>query len=212
MTLAEFSQYGGITVMLPAAVVVGIWLWYSRSRRSLLLWIATLLIVYSIVLISKIIFKGWGIGLESLDISVISGHATNTCLVLTVVLSLLARQISHRLRWPAASLGLLMGWWFSFNCVAPYLHPLSEAIAGALLGTVAACVFLYCLEDTEIRKIPLTALVLGILFMAFNTATPKHTAERVLNRIAVSISGGEKAFKQPEWRTPEEQLQIRPSI
>lgn len=186
--------------MLPAAVVIGAWLWFSRSRRSALLWLAVLLSVYAAVGASKILFKGWGIGLESLNIAVISGHATNTSLILPVAMSLLAQQVDPRLRWPGAGVGLLIAWWFSINCVAPYIHPLQEAIAGALLGSFAACGFLYCLENTEIKKIPAAALVMGLAFIAFNTTTTKYTAEHLLNRIAVSVSGGETAFKRSEWR------------
>lgn len=186
--------------MLPAAVVIGAWLWFSRSRRSALLWLVVLLSVYATVGASKILFKGWGIGLENLNIAVISGHATNTSLVLPVAMGLLAQQIDPRLRWPGAGVGLLIAWWFSINCVAPYIHPLQEAIAGALLGSVAACGFLYCLENTEIKKIPAAALVIGLAFIVFNTTTTKYTAEHFLNRIAVSVSGGETVFKRSEWR------------
>jgi hypothetical protein len=212
MTLVELTPYGGITVMLPAAIVVGVWLCFCGSRRPALLWLATMLSMYVIVGVSKILFKGWGIGLHSLNVAVISGHAMHTCLVLTVVLSLLARQINPRLSWPAAGLGLIVGWWFAMNCVFPFIHPLQEAIAGAVLGSIAACAFLYSIEGLEIRKIPPTALVLGLVFMAFNATTPKHTAENVLNRIAVTISGAQRAFKQPEWRQPEVLQQLKPSI
>ena len=212
MGLAQITPYGGITVMLPAAVVIGTWLWFSGNRRGATLWGATLLSVYGIVAFSKILFKGWGIGLGSLNIAVISGHAMNTSLMLTVTLSLLAGQIRHSLRWPAAAFGLLLSWFFAVNCVAPYFHPLQEAIAGALLGSTAACVFLYGLEDTAERvKIPGMALVLGLMFMAFNTTTTKYSAEHFLNHIAVSISGVERAHRKPEWRTPEELSEIRPS-
>ncbi|WP_397449591.1 phosphatase PAP2 family protein [Pseudomonas sp. NA-150] len=212
MGLAQIAPYGGITVMLPAAVVIGAWLWFSGNPRGARLWGATLLSVYCIVAFSKILFKGWGIGLESLNIEVISGHAMNTCLVLTVTLSLLARQFKHSLRWPAAALGLLLGWLFAVNCVAPYIHPLEEAVAGALLGSMGACVFLYCLEETAERvKIPGMALALGLMFMAFNATTPKYTAEHLLNHVAVTISGGERAYAKPEWRSPEELSEMRPS-
>ena len=140
------TPYGGITVMLPAALVITGWLWLSRSRRSALLWMATLFVVYSLVVASKILFKGWGVAMESIGIYVLSGHAMNTCLVLTGGLSLLARQVHAGLRWPAALLGLTLGWVFSVYCVAPYIHPLPEAVAGALLGSLAACVFLLGLE------------------------------------------------------------------
>jgi len=194
------TPYGGITVMLPAALVITGWLWMTRSRRSALLWVATLFVVYSLVVASKILFKGWGVALESLGIYVLSGHAMNTCLVLTVGLSLLARQVHAALRWPAALLGLAVGWAFSVYCVAPYIHPLPEAIAGALLGSLGACVFLFGLENIRPGRIPSAAVVAGLLFIAVSTTTTKFTAESILDRISVKISGADKAFKQPEWR------------
>lgn len=204
--LASITPYGGITVMLPAALVITGWLWMTRSRRSALLWIATVFAVYAIVAASKILFKGWGVALESLGIYVLSGHAMNTCLVLTVGLSLLVRQLHPALRWPAALLGLTLGWLFSIYCVAPFIHPLPEAIAGALLGSLAACLFLLGLENFQPDRIPSAALLVGLLFIAFTAATPKYTAESILDHISLRISGAEQVFRAPEWRVPTEPL------
>ncbi|WP_422765418.1 hypothetical protein [Pseudomonas maioricensis] len=204
--LASITPYGGITVMLPAALVITGWLWMTRSRRSALLWIATVFAVYSIVAVSKILFKGWGVALESLGIYVLSGHAMNTCLVLTVGLSLLARQVHPLLNWPAAAIGLAVGWMFSIYCVAPFIHPLPEAVAGALLGSLAACLFLLGLENIQPGRIPSAALLVGLLLIAFNATTPKYTAESILDRISMRISGAEQVFRAPEWRVPEQPL------
>nr|WP_160105155.1 phosphatase PAP2 family protein [Pseudomonas izuensis] len=187
--------------MLPAALVVAGWLWCTASRKLALLWLGVLSAAYFVVGLSKVLFKGWGIGLESLDIAVISGHAMNACLVSTVVLSLLLRQLDHRLRWLALGAGLLSTWWFSVQYVAQSIHPLSEAVAGAVVGSAAACVFLYRLEKKQVRKIPPQALVLGLAIIMLSTSIPKYTAEGALNSIAVALSGAEKAVIQPHWRT-----------
>ncbi|WP_122317352.1 hypothetical protein [Pseudomonas cichorii] len=200
MLLQTLTPYGGITVMFPAALVIGGWLWTSRSRTAALLWGLTLLVAYSIVVASKILFKGWGVALDSLGVYVLSGHAMNTCLVLTVGLSLLARQLRHSLRWPAAALGLLLGWLFSLYCVAPFIHPLAEAVAGALLGSLAACVFLACLEHHSGTRIPSTAVMTGLLLIAISSTTTKYNAEKLLDRISTGMSGSEEAFRQPQWR------------
>src|SRR5476651_300839 len=150
MQLAAITPYGGITVMLPVALVITLWLMLTRSRQSAMLWVGIVLFVYGVVGVSKILFKGWGVALDSLGIFVLSGHAMNTCLMLTVGLSLLGRQIHSSLRWPSS------------------------------------------------------AVVAGLMLIALSTTTTKYTAESLLDRIAVKISGGEKAYKQPEWRVPED--------
>lgn len=204
----HIAQYAGITVMFPAALVVAGWLWCASSRKLALLWLGVLFVAYFVVGLSKVLFKGWGIGVESLNIAVISGHAMNACLVSTIVLSLLFRQLDHRLRWLALSTGLLSTWWFSVQYVGQTIHPLAEAIAGAVVGSAAACVFLCRLEKKKIRKIPLPALALGLAIIMLSTSIPKYTAEGVLNSLAVTLSGAERAFMQPHWRISGEHARL----
>ncbi|MFS9598773.1 hypothetical protein, partial [Klebsiella variicola] len=65
---AELAQYGGITVMIPAATVIAVWLWYSNPR-ALRAWVITVFATYSLVAVSKLMFKGWGLSFEHLDIA-----------------------------------------------------------------------------------------------------------------------------------------------
>jgi hypothetical protein len=204
MGLQTFTPYGGISVMLPAALVIAVWLWTTRSRRSAVLWGFTLLVTYSVVVVSKVLFKGWGVALESLGIYVLSGHAMNMCLMLPVGLSLLARQIRPVLRWPAAALGLVLGGLFATFCVAPFIHPLPEALAGAMLGGTAALLFLASLENLATGRIPSAAVVAGLLFIAISSNATQLNAERLLDRISMKISGSDQAFRQPDWRTASE--------
>ena len=191
----QIVQYAGITVMFPAALVIAAWLWSAASKKIALLWLGVLVCAYLIVGVSKILFKGWGIGLEDLGIAVFSGHAMNACLVFTVMLNLLCQQLDQRLRWPVLGAGLVATWWFAIHYVAHTIHPLPEAIAGALIGSVAACVFLFNLKKNTLGKIPRPALVMGLaVVLAFN-AMPKYTAERLLDHIAITLSGADQAFR-----------------
>lgn len=194
------AQLASISVMFPAALVVAAWLWSAGSKKIAFLWLGVLASAYFVVGMSKLLFKGWGIGLESLDIAVFSGHAMNACLVFTVMLSLVCRQFGRRLLWPVLGAGLLATWWFSLHYVAHIIHPLSEAIAGALVGSVAACVFLLWLDKKHTGKIPQPVLAIGLAIVLVCGWMPKLTAEGLLNEIATSLSGAEHAFKRPYWR------------
>ncbi|WP_256737563.1 hypothetical protein [Pseudomonas sp. dw_358] len=195
------GQYGGITVMIPAAALIGCWLWASASRKALYAWLITLLGAYTLVGASKIIYKGWGVGAESLNIAVISGHAMNTCLVVTTLLSLLFRQIDHRLRWVGAGVGLLFSWWFACFCVAPDIHPLSEALAGVIVGTLACSLFLWVTRDEHIAPFSRRALAFGFVVLVVSASFPKYTAEAVLGHVAVSLSGAAVPYDRAHWRS-----------
>ena len=191
----QIVQYAGITVMFPAALVIAAWLWVGASKRIAFVWVAVLVSAYLVVGASKILFKGWGIGLHDLGIAVFSGHAMNACLVFTVMLNLLCQQLDHRLRWPVLGAGLMATWWFAIHYVAHTIHPLPEAIAGALIGSVAACVFLFSLKKNTLGKIPRPALVMGLAVVLVFNSMPKYTAERLLDHIAITLSGADQAFR-----------------
>ncbi|PFG24493.1 hypothetical protein ATH90_3296 [Pseudomonas lurida] len=195
---AELAHYGGITVMIPAALIIAVWLRYSNPW-ALRAWVITVGVTYSIVALSKLLFKGWGLSFEPLDIAVLSGHAMNTCLMLTVALSLLARQFNPVLRWPAAGAGLLASAWFSAYCVAPYIHPLNEALAGATLGAVAAITFLWRIESADIKVSP-SFIGGGLVVLLACALVPKYNAELLLNRVAITFSGADQAHQEPSWR------------
>ena len=195
---AELAQYGGITVMIPAALVIAVWLRYS-TPWALRAWIITLGITYSIVAASKLLFKGWGLSFQHLDIAVISGHAMNTCLMVTVATSVLARQFNLAWRWPAALAGSVISIGFSAYCVAPYIHPLNEALAGAALGATAASVFLWRIDAAPIKVSPVF-IGGGLVFLLVCALVPKYNAELLLNRVAVTLSGADQAHQEPAWR------------
>ncbi len=195
---AELAHYGGITVMIPAAIIIAVWLRYS-TPWALRAWAITVAVAYSIVAASKLLFKGWGVSLQYLDIAVLSGHAMNTCLMVTVGSSLVARHYKPAWRWPAALVGLICSIWFSAYCVAPYIHPLNEALAGAALGALAAGAFLWRIEPAEVN-VPRAVIGAGLVAVLACAWVPKYNAELLLNRVAVSLSGAEQAHQEPSWR------------
>lgn len=193
-------QYGGVTVMFPIALLIAGWLWQGQARLACRWWLLTVLSCYALVGFSKVLFKGWGIGLPELGIAVFSGHAMNVTLMVPVFASLLARQFAPNWRWPMAALGVAFGWWFSVTLVAHRLHPLPEAIAGAMIGTGAALGFLWWLEPASLRALPRTSVAMGIVLLGLAASAPKVTAERMLDRFATSLSGAAEPFTHEDLR------------
>lgn len=193
-------EYGAITVMFPIALVIAGWLWLVRARAACMVWLLTVLCTYALVGASKILFKGWGIGLPSLNIAVFSGHAMNACLMVPVLASMLARQIDPRLRWPAALAGTAFGVWFAATLVGNVIHPMAEAIIGALIGSCAALGFLLVLERWRIPRLGPVVLVPGLMLIVLAAAAPKFTAEYWLDQVATSLSGATKPFRHADLK------------
>lgn len=187
--------------MIPAATLIACWLWLSASRKAAYCWLVTLAAAYTVVGASKIAYKGWGVGAESLNIAVISGHAMNTGVVVTVLCSLLARQLDHRLRWVGAAVGLAFSWWFAATCVAPRIHPLAEALAGVMVGTAAAGWFLWVIRSERVAPFSRRALAFGFVVMLVSASLPKYTAESVLGHVAIKLSGADEPYENAHWRS-----------
>ncbi|WP_249934978.1 phosphoesterase [Azotobacter chroococcum] len=194
------TRYSDLAVMLPAAGVIAVWLLAGRSPRALLAWLVTLGACYLPVVLSKLAFKGWGFGIRALDLTVISGQAMNATLMLVVLTSLLARQIRPAWRWPAALAALAVAWWYGLLQIAAATHPVSEAVAGCLLGTAGALLFLRRLEGLALRRIPAGALLLGLLAIGAATEAPRLPVEVWLDRLATALSGRPAAFAPRAWR------------
>lgn len=194
------TRFSDLSVMLPAAGVIAVWLLAGQSLRALRAWLITLFACYLPVALSKLAFKGWGFGIRWLDLTVISGQAMNTTLMLVVLASLLARQIRCGWRWPAALAGLVVAWWYGLLQIAAATHPLSEAIAGCLLGTVGAVLFLWRLEGFALHRIPAGVLILGLLAIGAATHAPRVPIEAWLDRLAMSLSGRPGAFTPDDWQ------------
>lgn len=192
--------------MIPAALVIAVWLWYS-GPRVLKWWMMTVTCTYCIVAFSKLLFKGWGVSLQHLDIAVLSGHAMNTSLMVPVAMSLVARRINPDWRWPAAAGGLLTTGWFSAYCVSPYIHPLNEALAGGFLGGAAAIAFLWRLDAVDVRVSP-SLIGGGVVILLLSALVPKYNAEVLLNHMAIVVSGADKAHQEPSWRASSMQMNI----
>lgn len=200
MAFTEVTRFADMAIMLPAAAVVASWLLLARSPRAALAWLAVLGASYLPVIVSKLAFKGWGLGIRSLDFAVISGQALNATLMGTVLLSLLTRQLRPRLRWPAGMAGLCAGGWFALTRVAGHSHSLSEALLGFLLGAAAAGFFLRRLERYPLQRLRPLPLLLGIGLIGYATTLPRLPVEEWLDRLALGISGHAEVFVPGDWQ------------
>lgn len=132
------THLGNSALLLPAALVLAMWLVRTRHAPLALAWALSFGTAVLLVLASKLAFLGWGIGSAALDFTGISGHATVSTAVFTMGAWLAAAGRPWPLRVLASATGLLVGLLVSVSRVVLDAHSVSEVVAGFALGAMAA--------------------------------------------------------------------------
>jgi membrane-associated phospholipid phosphatase len=126
------TYLGESTLLLPAALLLALWLLLVRQRSLALAWALSFGTAVALVLASKLAFMGWGMGSVALDFTGISGHAT------TLGTWLLATGCTPHPRRLAVAVGLGVGVVVAVSRVVLLAHSVSEVVAGVVLGALAA--------------------------------------------------------------------------
>lgn len=132
------TQLGNSTLLLPAALVLALWLLSARAWRLAGVWSLSFGTAVLLVLASKLAFLGWGLGLAAIDFTGISGHATVSTSVWTMAAWLATASRARSTRVLAIGGGLLLGLLVSISRLVLQEHSVSEVVAGFALGASAA--------------------------------------------------------------------------
>lgn len=132
------THLGNSALLLPAALVLALWLVRTRHAPLALAWALSFGSAVLLVLATKLAFMGWGIGSAALDFTGISGHATVATAVFTMGAWLAVADRSRRLQVLGIAAGLLVGLLVSVSRVVLKAHSVSEVVAGFALGVLAA--------------------------------------------------------------------------
>lgn len=186
-------------VTLPASVAIGVWVWSSSGRRLALLWGLLFGLGLLLVLITKVAFAGWGIGVRTLDFTGISGHAMRACAVLPVMACLMARNALPRTRLCALALGAGLAGLIGFSRIVTQAHSASEALAGCLLGALVSLVFIRHCEAQPATTFPRWLIALSVLaLLSASRAEPAPTQSWV-NGLAVYLAGHKEPVTREAW-------------
>lgn len=132
------TEFGNSTWLLPAALVLALWLLSARAWRLAALWSLCFGTAVLLVLASKLAFLGWGLGLAALDFTGISGHAMVATSVCTMAAWLATASRSRSTRWLAIGGGLALGGLVGLSRLVLQVHSVAEVVAGCALGALAA--------------------------------------------------------------------------
>jgi membrane-associated phospholipid phosphatase len=195
-----FTSLGDSGFLLPAALLVGLWLFLRpHTRTAACQWALMFGACGFVVMVSKIAFMGWGIGSARFNFTGFSGHTALATSVWPVLLWVAASRASRRWRLAAAVLGWCLAIGIGVSRLALEAHSLSEVVAGAMLGTVVSAGFLWLQgpapAPTPGRRWPLVAAVVLMALASQGRPAPTQDA---LALIAAKLANRERPYTRAE--------------
>ena len=199
---------GSLAVTGPVGIAIAVWLLAGKSWRLTLSWCALFGAGMAVVVLTKVAFIGWGIGVESVEFAGFSGHAMRSAAVFPVASYLASRRASPAVqRWVLLG-GVVLALLISLSRVRVGDHSVSEAVTGSLLGLLVAAVFVWhaSTEGHLALSRVLVALCMPILLIA-PRVEPVPT-ELWMTQLALFLSGHDEPFTRSDWHAP--QLRLAP--
>jgi membrane-associated phospholipid phosphatase len=203
------SSLGSATLVWPLAVALGFLLWRDQVKWvGVARWGLALALASVIVAVTKVLFYGWGTGIRAWNLTSFSGHATLATGLWPVALAALAGQ-SRWGRWLGALCGLGLGLAIAVSRVALQAHPVSEALAGVLLGSLVAGVGLAALNNRQppakLRHVLAVGVAVAALLLAAGRWVPHLPSEDWFQRLGVALSGRDGPVDREQWQTTSDQ-------
>lgn len=189
------TSLGAAGVVLPlfALQLLGL---QAHHRAAANRWLLAFIVAVSVTLLSKLAFKGWGLGSAVLDFTGASGHSLLASAVLPVFFRLRAPASRPVLRHVGTAFGVLLALAVGVSRLKLDAHSISEVLAGWALGFAVSAVALSALGSTVrqsgwARLAPLALLL--VFIPTFGGIVP---TEDVLDKVALRLSGQTHPFRR----------------
>ncbi|WP_462382984.1 phosphatase PAP2 family protein [Pseudomonas sp. Marseille-QA0892] len=193
------TNLGDSAIMLPCAMLMGIWLLLTVSWQQAVRWYLCFAAASLLVAASKIAFFGWGVGIRALDFTGFSGHSMLGAAVMPV-LGWLLFQPSERLSRAGAALGAVLAIMVAWSRVHLGYHSPWEAVTGSLIGLSASAYYLYRgprVSQKSMQRLAMAAVLLAPIVLFHGVHAPTHG---ILQRIGAYIAGNSEPFSRQDLR------------
>jgi membrane-associated phospholipid phosphatase len=189
------TRLAGITVTAPVALAIAALLTLEGERRLALLWCLLFAAGLSLVVLTKMAFIGWGIGIRPLDFTGASGHAMRAMALAPVILYLVLQRAPRHVRTTGVLAGYAFGVIIGISRIVLHAHSASEVVAGWLLGVVVSLGFI-CIAGSLQKPVFNAARIaagMAALFLVAVYGQP-ISAQSWLTKATLYISGHDKPF------------------
>ncbi len=196
----SITRFGGAGLTLPLALTIAIWLALGYTWRLAVTWLGLLGAAIGVVMLTKIAFLGWGVGVREWDFTGVSGHAMLSTAVYPVAFFLTFLPTRPRLRAFGVALGLAVGVAVGLSRVVLDAHSPSEAAAGCTVGALAATVFVWWSWNARPGKLSAVPVAVSLLMLFVALHDVRVPTQHWITHIALNLSGHERPFIRARWK------------
>jgi membrane-associated phospholipid phosphatase len=192
------SRFGEAQILLPAMLVMVLWLLAVRASRLAGVWIACTAAAAALTTVTKVAFLGWGVGYAPLDFTGISGHSMFAAAILPVLMLCLAAPAPRAWQDLALALGGVFALLVGASRVTTGAHSVSEAAIGLALGAAVSAWTVARAPQPAPTGFPAArqALVvaLALWLVAGPAAAPPPITHDLVTRLSLTLSGRDRPY------------------
>lgn len=206
----NLSLLGSLVVTGPIGVAIAVWLLAGNSWRLTLAWCLLFGIGMAAVVLTKVAFIGWGVGVESVEFAGFSGHAMRAAAVFPVAFFLAARHAGAPARNWALAAGVALAILIAVSRVFVQAHSVSEAVTGCILGLAVAAGFVWFASTEGHLALSRVLVALCIPVLVIAPRVEPVPTEMWVTRLALMLSGRERPYTRHMWqpsRPPQNRVQ-----
>lgn len=200
----SITRLGGAGLTLPLAVAIALWLALGYSWRLAAGWLGIVGAAATIVTLTKIAFLGWGVGVREWDFTGVSGHAMLSTAVYPVAFFLTLLPARTSIRVLGVICGLGAGLAVGLSRVVLSAHSPSEAVAGCVVGALAAILFVRSAWNAKPGKLSAVPVAVSLLMLAVALHDVRVPTQYWITHIALHLSGRDRPFIRARWRVEHE--------
>lgn len=196
----SITRLGGAGLTLPLALTIALWLALGYTWRLALTWLGILAGAISIVALTKIGFLGWGVGVRAWDFTGVSGHAMLSTAVYPAGFFLMLLPTRRTIRLAGIALGLAAGVAVGLSRVVLDAHSPSEAVAGCVVGALAAALFIRLAWNARASKLSAVPVAVSLLMLTVALHDVRVPTQRWITHVALHLSGRDRPYIRARWK------------
>jgi hypothetical protein len=148
------------------------------------------------VVVTKLAFIGWGIGIRSMDFTGVSGHAMRATAVFPALVYVLLGRARAVIRFPAIGAGFVCGLLVGLSRVMVGAHSIPEVVAGCALGGLVSLSFIWITDAMPRPRLNRPLIVLSVLGLCGTAFAEPAPTKLWLKEVALYLSGRDEAFRR----------------